>query len=289
MNKVQIWTLAARPKTLLAGISPVLIGATMALSQGYFDSRMFTMTILTALGIQIGTNFANDYFDFLKGADTADRKGPLRVTQSGLVSLHAMKRGIFLCFVATFLSGCYLIWHGGLVIAFLLALSILLGLLYTGGPFPLAYLGLGDVFVFIFFGPIAVASTYYLQAHHFSWTSFLAGLAPGALSTAIIIVNNIRDIEEDRTAAKKTLAVRFGKNFGRMQYLSVMIVAAIVPLFFVHTRPFCCIAILFLLPALPLIKAVFSESPSAVLNIVLGKTGQVLLIYSLLFCIGWMI
>ena len=147
MNRVAIWVAACRPKTLIASMSPVLIGTTLALSQGYFNLRMFLFTLATGIGIQVATNFANDYFDFIKGADTEKRKGPTRVVQAGLVSLRQMKIGLLITLLLTFLSGYYLIWHGGLFISILLSVSLLLAVIYTGGPFPLAYLGLGELFV----------------------------------------------------------------------------------------------------------------------------------------------
>ncbi len=284
----RLWTTAIRPKTLAASISPILIGITMALSDGYFHGTLCWMTLLTGLGIQISTNFANDYFDFLKGADTAERKGPIRPLQAGLLSLKTMKAACFLSFLFTTLCGCYLVWHGGIAIAFLLAISLLLGVIYTGGPFPLAYLGLGDLFVFVFFGPIAVASSYYLQTHYFSSTLWIAGVGPGAISTAILVVNNLRDIEEDRLSQKKTLLVRFGKTFGKIEYIALMTLAFFTPFFFVKDHPLSLLACLFLIPAFPLIRAIASRHVQTY-NLILAKTGQVLFLYSFLFCIGWMV
>ena len=215
MNRVQVWTHATRPKTLVAGISPALIGATLAIAQGTFNVTLFLFTLLTGMCIQIGTNLANDYFDFVKGADTLERKGFMRVTQAGLVEPAAMKRAITAVFALAALSGCYLIWHGGVMISIMLALYILLSVLYTAGPYPLAYLGLGDIFVLLLYGPAAVLITYYLQVGSLSYEACLAGIAPGALSMAILVVNNVRDIEEDRKANKKTLPARFGKAFGK--------------------------------------------------------------------------
>jgi 1,4-dihydroxy-2-naphthoate octaprenyltransferase len=286
---MQVWILAARPKTLIASISPVLIGSVLALSSGTFDLTCFLFTLATALGIQIGTNFANDYFDFIKGADTAARKGPTRATQAGLVLPKTMKRATGVVFALTALSGCYLVWQGGLPIAFLLALSILLGILYTGGPFPLAYLGLGDLFVLLFFGPIAVVSTDYLQTHLFSWEALLAGLSTGALSSALLVVNNLRDIDEDRLAEKRTLPVRWGRRFGKIQYLLCLLCAFLPLPLLSPAHPFSLLAFLALLPSMPLAYAVLRNQDPSQLNAILAKTGQLLLIYTLLFCVGWLL
>lgn len=289
MNTIQIWISAARPRTLAAGLSPVLLGTTLALFEGSFNMLLFFVTLVTALGIQISTNFANDYFDFIKGADTVKRKGPLRVTQSGLVPLAIMKRAIFISLGCTALTSIYLAFQGGLVISFLLALSLLLAVLYTGGPYPLAYLGLGDVFVFIFFGPVAVSGTYFLQRGMFSTESALVGLGVGALSTAVLAVNNLRDHEEDTTAQKKTLIVRFGKRFGQIEYTLCLGFGAVLPFFFLSSHPYTLISLFFILPALPCLQSIFKEQDPRDLNKTLAKTGQLILIYSLLFCIGWIL
>ncbi len=289
MNRVQVWTHAARPKTLVAGMSPAIIGVTLAISQGNFDFTVFLFTLLTGICIQIGTNLANDYFDFIKGADTTARKGFVRVTQAGLVTISSMKRAIVLVFLIAFLCGCYLIWKGGLVIAMMLAIYIALSVLYTAGPFPLAYLGLGDIFVLFLYGPGAVLITYYLQTGMLSMHAFLAGISPGALSMAILVVNNVRDIEEDRVAGKKTLPVRFGKLFGKWQFV-FSILLALVPLFFFYsTHPFSLLALLILLPAFPLMRAMFRIQDPRLLNHLFGKTGQLLWLHTLIFCIGWML
>lgn len=291
MHALRIWIRAARPKTLIAGISPVLIGTVIALSDGVFHVMIFLLTLFTALGIQMETNFVNDYFDFLKGADTKERKGPLRVMQAGLVSPKKMKRAILIILALTFLLGCTLVYHGGIVIACLLILSLLLAFAYTTGPYPLAYLGLGDLFVFVFFGPIAVFFTYYLQTQHFSKEALIAGLSPGCLSMAILIANNVRDIEEDKKAHKKTLPARFGKIFGKIQYLLAIFLALIPILFFYQTHPFSLLTFLIFIPAFPMMKVMLDEKShnAAVLNDLFFNTGKLLWIFTLLFCIGWML
>lgn len=289
MNRIQVWTHAARPKTLVASISPALIGTTLAISQGHFNPISFLFTLLTGICIQIGTNFTNDYYDFVKGADTKDRKGFLRVTQAGLVDPTVMKRAIFAMFAIAFLCGCILIWQGGPIIALMLALYIILSFLYTAGPFPLAYLGLGDLLVLFLYGPAAVLITYYLQTNTLSKEAFITGFSPGALSMAILVVNNVRDIEEDKQAGKKTLPVRFGRTFGKCQFF-VSIFLALIPLsFFYSAHPFSLLALLILLPALPLMRAMACNRDPRQLNQLFGKTGQLLWLFTLLFCIGWML
>jgi 1,4-dihydroxy-2-naphthoate polyprenyltransferase len=289
MNRMQVWVYAARPKTLVISISPVVIGATLAISQGVFSPMMFLFTLLTALCIQIGTNLANDYFDFVKGADTRERKGFMRVTQAGLVTPVKMKRVMIATFAVACLCGCYLIREGGLSIALLLALSVTLGILYTGGPFPLAYLGLGELFAFLFFGPIAVLGTYYLQTGTLSKEAFIVGLSPGAFSMAFLIINNVRDVDEDRQAHKKTLAVRLGKTFGKCQYLFSILLALVPMLFFFNDHPFSLLAFLILLPAIPLIRLMVSYQDPRLLNQLFVKTGQLQWLFTLLFCVGWML
>jgi 1,4-dihydroxy-2-naphthoate polyprenyltransferase len=287
MNTMQIWLAAARPKTLPISVGPVMLGTVLAFNEGSFNLFLFLMTLFTALGLQICANFANDYFDFVKGSDTEDRKGPLRVTQAGLIPLPVMKRALFIAFGITAVLGCFLVWHGGLVMAILVALSLLSAALYTAGPFPLAYLGLGDLFVFLFFGPIAVAGAYFLQTKHFSWVSVVVGIAAGALSTLPLVINNIRDREEDVKANKKTLVVRFGKFFGQLEYVICLLIGSSIPFLFLLKRPFCLFSLLFLIPVFPMVKAVFTYSDPRDLNKVLAKTGQVLMLYYALFCIGW--
>jgi 1,4-dihydroxy-2-naphthoate octaprenyltransferase len=284
MTKLRIWLLAIRPKTLSASIAPVLIGGLFADTLNLF---LFSLTLITAMAIQVGTNLANDYFDCLKGADTSERKGPVRVTQAGLVSPEMMRNAIVLTFALAAGTGLFLAYEGGIVITGLLLLSITLGILYTAGPFPLAYIGLGDLFVLLFFGPIATAGTCYLQTHQFSYQAALAGMGLGMLSCAILTVNNLRDIEEDRKAHKKTLCVRYGALFGKMEYLFMLIGAAAIPLFFMNQHPLTLLASLILIPAFPLIRTVFTDGRPEVINLLLPKTSILLILYTLLFCIGW--
>ncbi|MGE5196184.1 MAG: 1,4-dihydroxy-2-naphthoate polyprenyltransferase [Anaerolineae bacterium] len=288
-SRLAIWTHAIRPRTLAISICPVIIGSTLALTDGYFDFPIFLSTIFASLFIQIGTNLANDYFDFINGADTAEHKGPLKVTQAGLVSHLAMKCAICLTFGLSALFGAYLIWEGGAAIALIQVLAILFGILYTAGPKPLGYIGLGDPLVFIFFGPIAVAGSYFLQTHALRLDAILAGISTGAFSIALIGVCNLRDMEEDAKIGKKTLQVRFGRRFGKYEYLVAMLMVFIVPLFFVHERPFALITEALVPLAIRQSRHVFIHDEPKEMLAMLPKTARLLILYTLLFCTGWML
>ncbi len=291
-SRFQVWTLACRPKTLWAAIAPVIIGTAMAWSDraGHWPSAL--AALFGSVMIQIGTNFANDYFDFKKGADTHERVGPLRVTQAGLVSPAEMKRAIIVAFGLAALAGVFLIWRGGMPILIIGLLSILFGVLYTAGPAPLGYHGLGEIFVLIFFGPVAVAGTYYVQALSPILEAAVAGIAPGLLSVAILSINNLRDIENDSRTGKKTLAVRFGRGFARGEYLGSILAACAIPVILnIRTgrHPYVLISLLILLPAIPVIKTVWTQTDGSILNKSLAATGKLLLLYSVLFSIGWLL
>ncbi len=228
-SKLQSWILAGRPKTLPAAVAPVIVGTGLALNKGKFILLNALIALACSLLIQIGTNYVNDLYDFIKGADTKERKGPLRVLASGLITVKEMEIGSFLIFFAAFLLGLYLVYDAGIVVLIIGLLSIAAGIAYTAGPFPLAYNGLGDVFVFMFFGIVGTAGTYYVQAKDFSMIALLSSIPVGALITNILVVNNYRDIEEDRAAGKKTLAVIFGKNFTRYQFIFLIAASFIIP------------------------------------------------------------
>ena len=193
-SRLKIWITASRPKTLWAAFSPVIIGTAMAYGEGKVHWLSAFLAAVGAILIQIGTNFSNDYYDYFRGVDKKERLGPLRVTQAGLVKPETMKRATILIFSLAFISGLYLIYRGGWPVLIIGLLSILFGILYTAGPYPLGYNGLGDIFVLIFFGLVAVGGTYYVQALEINKLVLLAGLSPGLFSTAILTVNNLRDI-----------------------------------------------------------------------------------------------
>lgn len=292
MTYSEKWILAARPKTLWASIAPVVVGTALAYGDGAHHWPSALIALACAVLIQIGTNFANDYFDYEKGADTEERTGPLRVTQSGMVPPTTMKWATAVIFFFACVGGAILTWRGGWPIAVVGLLCILSGLLYTGGPYPLGYLGLGDLFVLIFFGPVAVGGTYYVQALQLNTTVLVAGMGPGLLITAILTVNNLRDIEVDRKAGKRTLAVRFGKTFTRWEYAFLVLVGISIPPFLYlrsgqHLSSL--LSLLVVLPAISTLKGVFGHAEGPSLNPVLANTARMSLLYSLLFSVGWLL
>jgi len=226
-SKLNYWILASRPKTLLAAVVPVMVGSALAISMKKFFLPYSIIALLCSMLIQIGTNFTNDLYDYLKGSDTIQRKGPRRVLASGLISVKEMKLAIILVFGLTFLLGLYLVFSVGILILWVGIFSIFAGIIYTAGPFPLAYNGLGDVFVFIFFGIIGTMGTFYLHTKEISFIAFLLSIPVGALITNILVVNNFRDIEEDRAANKRTLAVILGKTFSRWQFILLILISYI--------------------------------------------------------------
>jgi len=281
------WILASRPKTLPAAISPVIVGVSLAVHDSEFHLLTAFMTLIAAILIQIGANFANDVYDFLKGSDREDRLGPIRATQSGLISPENMKKGMWLVFTLAICVGFYLASIGGWPIVWIGLISIASGIAYTGGPYPLGYHGWGDVFVFIFFGIIAVPGTYYLQTGFVSDYSILFGIPLGALSTTILIVNNLRDADTDVKSGKRTLAVRFGKSFVKMEYIVMMILAFAIPIYILQLwDEFSLYIILFLLPiSVRHIQSLYSETGES-LNLVLVNTAKFLFHFSMLLSIG---
>lgn len=290
---VSIWIDAARPKTLLAAFAPVLLGTAMAYADNAYHASSALLALLGAFLIQIGTNFWNDYADFKKGADNERRRGPQRATQAGLVSPGAMFLATVLVFSLAAVVAVLLTIRAGWPILVVGLVSIISGILYTGGPRPLGYIGLGDLFVLVFFGPVAVAGTYYVQAQDLTPTVVFAGLGPGLLAVAILTVNNLRDIDTDRESGKRTLAVLFGPTFARREYVFCILGAVAIPviLFYVQQgeHPYCLLAVLTLpVGRFGIIQVCGSDSPD-VLNPMLGKTAKLLLLYSILFSLGWVL
>lgn len=287
-SKINSWILASRPRTLPAALVPVMVGSALAIYQGIFFPAYSIVALLCSILIQIGTNFTNDLYDHLKGSDTKERKGPLRVLASGLISVKEMQWGIFLVFFTAFLLGLYLVYSVGLVILWIGILSIIAGLAYTAGPFPLAYNGLGDLFVFIFFGIVGTVGTYYLHAQQFTTLAFLISLPVGALITNILIVNNYRDIEEDKTAGKNTLAVLLGREFSRYEYVFFILISFFIP-FLLHFKydfniwiflPYITLPI-----AITLVKMIYALT-GIQLNKTLELSAKFSAIYGLLLSIG---
>lgn len=289
---IAIWLLAARPKTLPAGIVPVFVGGVMAYSVGKFSLLPFLAALFGSIMIQIGTNFANDLFDFKKATDRSDRIGPTRVTQAGLVTTRQITIATAIAFALATLAGIYLVYIAGWPIVVIGLVSIACGVLYTAGPFALGYIGLGDMFVLVFYGPVALAGTFYVQTLEMSNGIILAGLPFGMISTAILVVNNLRDIDSDKRGRKNTLAVRFGRRFARVEYLLLLIGAAAMPVILYllqHTGSGVMLASMFLLFAIPSVKSVFSSSDGVRLNKTLASTGRLLIIYGVLFSIGYLL
>lgn len=288
MTNIVPWILAARPKTLLAGFCPVAIGSALAWRSEGFHLLAASAALFGAICIQIGTNFCNDYCDYFQGADTEDRKGPTRAVQAGLVTPAQMLAATTLMFGLAAAATSYLVYRAGWGLLLIGIVSILFGVLYTAGRYSLAYLGLGDLFVLIFFGPVAVAGTYYVQTLNLTSDVIVAGFAPGLLAVGLLVVNNLRDIDEDRLANKRTLAVRFGKAFVRSEYTVCVLAAACIPaaLFLAWNYPASVLlACLVAVPSCALARQVWRTDGER-LNPYLGKTAATLLLYTLLFCVG---
>lgn len=291
---MRIWLNAARPRTLPAAIAPVLVG-TAAVYAAVGDLPRwggFVAALVASILIQIGTNLANDYSDARRGADSADRLGPVRVTSAGLVTPRRVLIATWIAFGIAGLLGIYLAVLAGPIILLVGALSIAAGVLYTGGPRPYGYAGLGEVFVFLFFGLVSVNGSYYVQLEEITWVSVGLSVAVGFLSTAILVVNNTRDMDTDRRAKKNTLAVRIGRERSRALYLALMLGAFVVLALTVVLNGGPWPALLGLL-ALPMtikpIKAMRTRTDGPSLNAALADTGAALGIFSLLTAIGLVI
>ncbi len=283
------WLIAARPATLPAAAVPVIVGAAAAAGEGAsFRPVIFAATLACALLIQVGTNFANDYSDFHRGADVG-RVGPLRVTQSGLMTPEIVRRGIVVAFGLATGLGALLALAGGWPIIVIGVLSLVSGLAYTGGPRPFGYHGLGDVFVFVFFGLVAVTGTAYLQTGNWSGFAFALAVPVGLLVTNILVVNNLRDIDTDRAAAKRTLAVRIGDRATRAQYVVFTVLAYLVPLAIAATDPSRRLLLLPMLTlplAVALVRQVTGGMAGVELNQLLKKTAGLLLAFGALLALG---
>jgi 1,4-dihydroxy-2-naphthoate octaprenyltransferase len=288
---LQIWLDASRPKTLSAAVAPVLVGAAMAFEAGSFDWLASMLCLAAALSVQVGTNFINDYCDFQKGADTAARHGPQRACAAGLVAPATMLRASLMAFSVTLAAGGGLAWLAGWEFMAIAVLGVFCGAAYTAGPFPLGYNGLGDLFAFLFFGPVAVAATWYSQVGTLPVDVWVASLAPGCYSIALISVNNLRDADEDSGTGKRTLAVLFGKNFARIEYVIATLIACAAPIVLVirtERHVFAALAAVMIIPGLAAMKLVF-KAQGRQLNRVLAATGAMMLMHAVVFSIGWVI
>lgn len=287
-SPAQVWWLAIRPRTLPAAAAPVIVGSALAFHDGAFQFFPALAALLGALLLQIGANLANDVFDFKKGADTHERLGPPRVTALGLLSPNQVLIGMSTAFALAALIGLYLVLIGGWVILLIGLCSILCAIAYTGGPFPLGYNGLGEVFVLLFFGFAAVCGTYYVQAGTVTPIVWISAIPVGALAMAILVVNNLRDIDTDRAAGKKTLAVRFGASAARGEYILFLGLAYLTPVLLAiidRDSVWTLLTWLSIPLALPLVNRVRNEHGRA-LNIALAGTARLEIVYAILFASG---
>jgi 1,4-dihydroxy-2-naphthoate octaprenyltransferase len=278
------WWLAARPKTLPAAIAPIVAGSAVAIHEHGFYLPAALAALITALLLQIAANFANDAIDFKKGADTAERAGPTRVTASGMLSADAVLKGTGVVLLLAAICGLFLVWRAGWPFLLLGLASIVCAVAYTGGPFPISYLGLGEIFVFLFFGLLAVAGSAYVQTLELTWLAIAISIPIGALAVGILIVNNLRDIPTDTAAGKRTLAVRIGARNTQYEYGLMLVIAMATPLvlFFLGQLNWSWMLTVFAWPVFYRLWQAITTQTGPALNPSLGNTGKALLLYSLL-------
>jgi len=284
LSSLQIWLIAARPRTLPAAVAPVLVGTSLAWTVGPLDWIAFVAASLGALFIQVGTNLSNDYSDARRGADTEERLGPVRVTAGGLVPPKQVLFATYASFGMAVLCGIYLIIIAGPVLLLIGAASILAGVLYTGGPRPYGYEGFGELFVFTFFGIVAVTGSYYVQRQALEWEAFVLAIPVGLLASAILVVNNVRDLETDRRANKQTLAVRIGRANTRRLFAVMVALAyptALLPTMLGSFNAWPLLVLLTIPIAVALVRTVASHTDGPTLNASLAKAG----ILELSFCV----
>jgi 1,4-dihydroxy-2-naphthoate octaprenyltransferase len=283
-----IWYIAARPWTLPASVAPILVGSAVAWHEGGFHPLTAFLALITALLLQIAANFANDAIDFKRGTDTPDRVGPTRITSAGYVTYDQVMRATAITLGLAVLTGLYLVYRGGWPFLLLGLAAVICAVAYTGGPFPISYLGLGEVFVFIFFGLIAVTGTAYLQTGNFTALALAASIPSGAMNVGILIVNNYRDLGGDRIANKRTVAVRIGPEKTRIEYQVMLLATMAVPFLFWAVGWLDVWALLTAL-AWPLfwqLRQQIHTLRGPALNRTLGMTGRTSLIFSVLFSVA---
>ncbi len=288
-SPVRIWVMAARPKTLPLGVAPVLVGTALAGYLHIFHPLRFIAALLGSVFIQIGANLSNDYSDARRGADTEDRLGPVRVTAGGLVPPRQVLIATYVTFGLAVLCGVYLIAVAGWQLLLIGVASIIAGVLYTGGPRPYGYEGLGEVFVFLFFGFAAVAGSYFAQVEDFSWESLVLSVPVGLIAAAVLVVNNTRDIDTDRRANKRTLAVRIGRENSRLMYAAMVLIAypvVLIPWVFGPLSAWLLLPFLSLPLAQRVIRIVATHADGPSLNRALAGTGQLQLVFCVLLSAG---
>ena len=289
MSAVRIWLMAARLRTLPAAIAPVLVGTALAGFEHAFHPLRFVAALFGAIFIQVGTNLSNDYSDARRGADADDRLGPVRVTAGGLVPPSQVLVATYVSFGLAVLAGIYLIAVAGWLLLAIGAASILAGVGYTGGPRPYGYAGLGEAFVFLFFGVVAVAGSYYVQVTHLQWEAFALSVPVGLLAAAILIVNNIRDIDSDRRADKRTLAVKLGRERTRMMFAVTVYIAyplALVTWVAGPLTAWVALSWLSLPLAVVLVRIVRTRTDGPSLNGALARSGMLQLCFCVLLSAG---
>ena len=288
-SRFSSWILACRMKTLPAAIVPVVLGTALAWRENRVDWVAALICLMFALLVQVGTNFANDYYDFIKGADTPNRVGPTRAVAAGLIAPATMFRAMCGVFAFAFASGLILIVYGGPILLVVGVLSIVCAVAYTGGPYPLAYNGLGDVFVVLFFGLIAVAFTFFVQAGYFSGQSFIVGFGCGVLINNILVVNNYRDYYQDRQAGKRTLVVRLGRPVARLQYfLSSLAACLLVPgiLWLTGFQPWILLPVLMIPIGIRFTRKMLPTASGNELNQLLAQSAKCVVVYGSLMALG---
>ena len=284
----RLWLVAARPRTLPAAIAPVLVGTALAISEDHFKALAFVAALIGSVFIQIGTNLSNDLSDARRGADTEDRLGPVRVTAGGLMPPRRVLIGTYVAFGVAVACGIYLTAEAGWQILVIGIASIVAGVLYTGGPRPYGYEGLGEVFVFLFFGVVAVVGSYFVQTEEVRWEAFALSVPVGLLASAILVVNNVRDIDTDRRAGKRTLAVKLGRQ-SAVRLFAVMVVGAyVVPVALAIAKgwPWVLLPLASFPLAPPLVRTVGTRRDGPALNGALADTGRLLAVFSLLLAAG---
>ena len=274
------WLLAARLKTLPVCLCPVLLGITLSMDLASFQFNVAMITLICVLCIQIGTNFANDYFDFKKGADAEDRLGPERMTQSGAISPVAMKTATIVMFSVATLLGGVLVFYGGWPILLIGCFSVFFGVIYTAGPFALAYIGGAELVAFLFFGPISVMGTYYLQTLTWNWHLIYIGSAIGCITTALLVVNNTRDIDSDRHVNKKTFSVRFGRLFSYVEYIFCLYVPILLLDYVTADSSEQMVMVLFLVFIAMLLTRRFGKADGEAFNRLLALTSGYLILFT---------
>jgi 1,4-dihydroxy-2-naphthoate polyprenyltransferase len=288
LSTLRLWAMAARPRTLPAAIAPVLVGTALAAADGSFRPLAFLAALVGSLFIQMGTNLSNDYSDARRGADSDDRLGPVRVTAGGLLPPRTVLVGTYVAFGIAIAAGLYLAAVAGWELLVVGAASIAAGVLYTGGPRPYGYEGLGELFVFVFFGVVAVVGSYFVQTEQLRWEAFALAVPVGLLSSGILVVNNVRDIDTDRRAGKRTLAVKLGRARARRLFAAMVCLSFVAPVAvaLADGEPWLLLPLAALPLAPPLVRAVGTRTDGPALNGALAATGRLLAVFSVLLSAG---